>query len=115
MGKDPVNEELINLEALSTRAGFNSAVRHMNKTIEISESLGRDNLGDLLYDRDDENLSGDRGAFLLRMLLIDKLGYKSASVNLGNVAADVPALSREFEKWKAWILSPPTTTLTWDS
>jgi hypothetical protein len=101
MSKDSIYEELINLEALSTRAGFNSAVKHMNKTIEISESLGRDNLGDLLCDKDGENLPGDRGAFLLRMLLVDKLGYKTASVNLGNVAADIPALSREFEKWKA--------------
>ena len=100
MGKDSANGELINLEALSTRAGFNSAVRHMNKTIEISEGLQLNNLGDLLYERGDEDLSGDRGAFLLRMLLIDKLGYKAASANLGSVAADVPALSREFEKWK---------------
>jgi len=101
MGKGSINEELINLEALSTRAGFNSAVRHMSKTIEISESLRLNNLGDLLYELGDENFSGERSALLLRMLLIDKLGYKSASVNLGNVAADVPALSREFEKWKA--------------
>jgi hypothetical protein len=96
-----MDKESINLEALSTRAGFNSAVRHINKTIEISESLERDNLGALLFESGDEDLSGDRGALLLRMLLIDKLGYRAASVNLGNVAADVPALSREFEKWKA--------------
>ena len=100
MGKDSINGELINLEALSTRAGFNSAVRHINKTIEISESLRLNNLGDLLHERFDEDLSGERGAFLLRMLLIDKLGYKAASANLENVAADVPALSREFGKWK---------------
>jgi hypothetical protein len=96
-----MDKESINLEALSTRAGFNSAVRHINRTIEISEGIERDNLGDLLSEKGDENLSGDRGAFLLRMLLVDKLGYRAASANLGNVAADVPALSREFEKWKA--------------
>jgi len=95
-----MSEKSINLEALSTRAGFNAAVRHINRTIDISESIERDNLGDLLYERGDEDLSGVRGAFLLRMLLIDKLGYKAASANLGSVAADVPALSREFEKWK---------------
>jgi hypothetical protein len=95
-----MSEKSINLEALSTRAGFNSAVRHMNKTIEVSESLRLNNLGDLLFERGDEDLSGERGALLLRMLLIDKLGYKAASANLGNVADDVPALSREFEKWK---------------
>ena len=96
-----MDERSINLEALSTRAGFNTAVRHMNKTMEISESLESNNLGDLLFERDDEYLSGERSAFLLRMLLVDKLGYKTASANLGNTADDVPALSREFEKWKA--------------
>jgi len=95
-----MSKEAMNLEVLSTRAGFNSAVRHMNKTIEISGALTNANLGDQLYERGDENLSGERGALLLRMLLVDKLGYKSVSVNLENVAADVPALSKEFEKWR---------------
>jgi hypothetical protein len=96
-----MSKESTNLEVLATRAGFNSAVRHMNKTIEISGALGSNsNLGDLLYERGDENLSGERGALLLRMLLADKLGYKSASCNLQTVAADLPALAAEFEKWK---------------
>jgi len=95
-----MSKESMNLEVLSTRTGFNSAVRHMNKTIEISGALGTSNLGDLLYERGDENLSGERGALLLRMLLVDKLGYKSISANLESVASDLPALASEFEKWK---------------
>jgi len=95
-----MSKESTNLEVLSTRAGFNSAVRHMNKTIEIAGTLGANaNLGDLLYERGDENLSGERGALLLRMLLVDKLGYKAVSSNLGAVAADLPALAEEFENW----------------
>ena len=96
-----MSKESINLEVLSSRAGFNSAVRHMNKTIDISGILGTNaNLGDLLYERGDENLSGERGALLLQMLLVDKLGYKTISSNLEAVAADLPALATEFEKWK---------------
>jgi hypothetical protein len=95
-----MNKESTNLEVLSTRFGFNTAVRHMNKTIEISGALGSSNLGDLLYERGDENLSGERGALLLRMLLVDKLGYKSVSVNLESVVSDLPALADEFSKWK---------------
>jgi hypothetical protein len=96
-----MSKESMNLEVLATRAGFNSAVRHMNKTIEISGDLGTNaNLGDLLYERGDENLSGERGALLLRMLLADKLGYKSVSANLEAVVADVPSLAKEFETWK---------------
>ena len=95
-----MSKETTNLEVLSTRAGLNSAVRHMNKTIEIAGTLGTNNLGDLLYELGDENLSGERGALLLRMLLVDKLGYKSASKNLEAVTSDIPALAEEFGKWK---------------
>ena len=96
-----MSKESTNLEVLSTRGGFNSAVRHMNKTIEISGTLGANaNLGDLLFERGDENLSGDRGALLLRMLLVDKLGYKTISSNLANTISDVSILAKEFEKWK---------------
>jgi hypothetical protein len=35
------------------------------------------------------------------MLLVDKLGYKTVSSNLGSVASDIPALAEEFRKWKA--------------
>ena len=95
-----MNKESSNLEVLSTRTGFNSAVKHMGKTIEISGDLSSNNLGDLLYERGDENLSGERGGLLLQMLLVDKLGYKSVSINLSNVAKDIPALAGEFQKWK---------------
>ena len=96
-----MSKELTNLEVLSTRAGFNSAVRHMNKTIEISGTAGSSaNLGDILYERGDENLSGERGALLLRMILVDKLGYISFSSNLKSAISDVSTLAKEFEKWK---------------
>ena len=96
-----MSKESMNLEALSTRAGFNSAVKYMNKTIEISGLLGANaNLGDLIHERGDENISGGRGALLLRMLLVEKQGYKSISVNLNGVSSDIPALAKEFEKWK---------------
>jgi hypothetical protein len=94
-----LSKETTNLEVLASRSGFNTAVRHINKAIEISGELGSHNLGDLLYERGDENLSGERGALLLRMLLIDKLGYKSVSANLESIASDLPALASEFSKW----------------
>ncbi|MCL2093861.1 MAG: hypothetical protein FWH12_06670 [Treponema sp.] len=94
-------KDTVNLEVLATRAGFNSAVRYMNKTIDISGTLKSNiNLGDLLYERADENLSGERSALLLQMILVDKLGYASASANLESIAADVPSLAQEFSSWK---------------
>jgi hypothetical protein len=88
----------VNLEALSTRSGFNSAVRHINKTIDIASNAASGNLGDILFELNDEEASA-RAGMLLRMLLVDKLGYKTASTNLGGTAGDLGALSKEFEKW----------------
>jgi hypothetical protein len=97
-----MTKDLMNLEVLSTRTGFNSAVRHIQKTIEINETIGTsNNLGDLLFSMEDEDLTGERVALLLRMLLVDKLGYKTVSSNLVSVAADPASLAKEFEKWKA--------------
>ena len=89
----------VNLEMLSTRAGFNSAVRHIKKTIEIAESAGSSNLGDIVYEMDDEELTSNRLGLILRMLLVDKLGYRSASTNLSETVDDLSALAKEFGKW----------------
>jgi hypothetical protein len=91
-----------NLEVLSTRAGFNTAVRQIKKTIGIIETVGvKKNLGDLLFATADSELSGETVALILRILLVDKLGYKTTSINLPSVIDDVSSLAKEFEKWKA--------------
>jgi len=86
-----------NLEMLSTRNGFNSAVRHIKKTMEIAGSSG--NLGDIIYELDDDELTSNKISLLLRMLLVDKLGYKTASINLHDTAKDLSVLAKEFGKW----------------
>jgi len=96
MGKDTTN-----LEVLSTRAGFNSAVKQIKKTMGVAESVGSSNLGDILYELGDEDFSGERVGLLLRMLLVDKLGYKTASANLAEAASNPSVLAGEFSKWKA--------------
>jgi len=90
--------ESANLEILSTRSGFNSAVRHIKKTMEIA-SKSNSNLGDIIYELDDDELTSGRIGLLLRMLLVDKLGYKSASTNLESTVSDVSVLAKEFGKW----------------
>jgi hypothetical protein len=90
----------VNLEVLSTRSGFNSAVRHIQKAMQIASSAGAGNLGDIIYELDDENLSSGRIGLLLRMLLVDKLGYKTASTNLCATVDDLAVLAGEFGKWK---------------
>jgi len=88
----------INLEVLSTRPGFNSAVRHIKKTIEISGNANT-NLGDIVYELDDNELTSYRIGLILRMLLVDKLGYKTASTNLSAAVSDITVLAKEFGKW----------------
>jgi hypothetical protein len=86
-----------NLEMLSTRNGFNSAVRHIKKTMEIAGNAG--NLGDIIYEMDDDELTSNKISLLLRMLLVDKLGYKTASINLHNTVKDISVLAKDFGKW----------------
>ncbi|MDR2158477.1 MAG: hypothetical protein LBP23_00240 [Treponema sp.] len=92
----------INLEVLSTRSGFNSAVRQIKKTIGVVDAVGgKNNLGDILHERGDEDLSGQRAALLLNMVLVDRLGYRTVSTNLSSVSSDLGELATEFAKWKA--------------
>jgi len=88
----------VNLDALSTRSGFNSAVRYITKTLEIAARAEDGNLGDILHELKDVEASG-RTSLLLRMLLVDKLGYKTASVNLCGAAVNLDALAGEFQNW----------------
>ena len=88
-----------NLEVLSTRSGFNSAVRHIKKTMEIASIAGAGNLGDIIYELDDEEMTDLKAGLLLRMLLIDKFGYRTASTNLSATVDDLGVLAKEFGKW----------------
>ncbi|MDR1618423.1 MAG: hypothetical protein LBS06_05170 [Treponema sp.] len=91
-----------NLEVLSTRSGFNSAVRQIKKTIGVVDAVGqKNNLGDILHELGDEDLSGGRAALLLNMLLVDRLGYRTVSTNLSSVSTSLGELATEFSKWKA--------------
>ncbi|MDR2759188.1 MAG: hypothetical protein LBB78_07405 [Spirochaetaceae bacterium] len=91
----------LNLEVLSTRAGFNAAVRHINTALHIADTINGHNVGDLLFEADSGISSGEEIALLLRMLLVDKLGYQARSSNLVSAAADPAALAGEFARWSA--------------
>jgi hypothetical protein len=89
------------LDVLSTRTGFNTAVRHIKKTLSIIDTLSTNkNLADIL-DEEGEELSNEQRPVILRMILADKLGYKTASANLADAVEDISVLAEEFERWKA--------------
>jgi hypothetical protein len=91
--------DIVNLEVLSTRNGFNSAVRHIKSTMEIAANAAEENLGDIFYELDNEEMTSARTGLLLRMLLVDKMQYKTASTNLNAAVDDIAKLAKEFEKW----------------
>ena len=95
-----MSNDVSGLQVLSTRNGFNSAVRQIKKTMSIAESLKGSNLGDILYELGDDELSGEKAGMLLRMLLIDKFGYTSVSSNLETVVEKPVELAQEFAEWK---------------
>lgn len=90
------------LDVLSTRSGFNAAVRHIKKTLSIIDVLSvNNNLADILEESEGEELSNEQRPIILRMLLVDKLGYKTVTVNLSDVIDDVSLLADEFARWNA--------------
>ncbi|MFP3042725.1 hypothetical protein LQZ19_12985 [Treponema primitia] len=94
--------EKTGLGLLSTRSGFNSAVRHIKKTVGILETLETgENLSDILRRPEHRDFSGVNALPLFRSLLIDKLGYQALSENPASIAADFPALAVEFAQWEA--------------
>lgn len=90
-------------ENVSTRAGFNTVVRHVKSTISYVESIqAKRNLADaFLEDADSNDLSAERIAAILRMTLVDKFGYRVFSRNLGGVCENLSDVSAEILKWNA--------------
>ncbi|GAB1481580.1 hypothetical protein MASR2M78_03950 [Treponema sp.] len=90
-------------EILSTRAGFNSAVRHIKSTISYIDSIAvKENLADILASPENiEEMNSDKLSALLRMLIVDKMAYSFEARNLETVVEDLPELAEEFSKWNA--------------
>ncbi len=84
-------------EALADRAGFNTSVRQIKSTLGVVERVGaKENLADLISELLDEKaITQDSIPPLVSMVLKDKFGYASVSVNLpsegelGNIASSV--------------------------
>jgi hypothetical protein len=89
------------LDVLSTRNGFNTAVRHIKKTLSIIDTLSAStNLADVL-ENEGEEIANEQRPVILRMLLADKMGYKTASANLAEVVEDISTFADEITRWKA--------------
>lgn len=90
-------------EGVSTRSGFNAVVRHVKATISYVEAVaGRTNLGDVFFaSTDADGLNADRIASILRMVLVDRFGYRAVSRNLRSVCDNLEEAVSEIRTWDA--------------
>lgn len=94
---------LVKYENVSTRAGFNTVVRHIKASISYVEAVAsKTNLSDVFFDApESDGLNGDRLAAILRMNLVDRFGYRTLSRNLRSVSDNLSELAAEVQKWNA--------------
>jgi hypothetical protein len=79
---------------------FNAAVRHIKKALGVLDALeGGENFADALRLPLCRGLSNADALSLMRLLLVDKLGYAALSANPSGFAGDIPALAAEFDRW----------------
>lgn len=89
---------------LATRKGFNTAVKYIKNTIELSEVCVEDkyNLADFLNDKMSQGLADQQSSSsVLSVLLLDKWGYSCKSANFPAPVTDGKSIYEEVKKWKA--------------
>ncbi len=90
-------------EGLADRPGFNASVRHIKTVIGAVERVeGKENLADVIGELLEEKLlDKDEVLPVVSMVLGAKFKYRSVSLNLPSVAADLSAIPEESGKWNA--------------
>ena len=88
---------------LADREGFNSSVRHINRTLDLLDSSNtRKNIADEI-----NSLIGDKGLdssevqSVINMLLVEKWKYMAVSRNISALTDSPASIAEETSKWKA--------------
>lgn len=89
--------------SLATREGFNSSVKHINRTLELLEFCNaKKNIAEEINKLLNEKLLvAEEVQSVINMLLIEKWGYSVISKNISAVATHAELISEETSKWKA--------------
>lgn len=90
-------------DKLGTRAGFNSAVRHLQTTIYVDEQISsRRNIADTLNKEiEDGNIENYQALPIVNALLVTKHGYIFESFNIENHLSDFGTVIDEVKGWNA--------------
>jgi hypothetical protein len=87
---------------VSTRAGFNSVVRHVKSTVSFVESVSSGiNLAESFAGEAGGSLDSEQKAAILRMTLVDKFGYRTCSRNLRSISDRFEDVAGEIAKWNS--------------
>jgi hypothetical protein len=90
------------LNNLSTRSGFNTALRHFKVVNKFIKGVTRkQNLADMLNEAlDDKVIEQYQIGVILNALLVDKFEYYTKSFNINeSVTANLPAIAGILEEW----------------
>lgn len=89
------------LNLLSTRAGFNQALRHFKTALGFSDDVSQGyNLADCLNEAlENQELDEQQIIPIINILLVDKFGYRFRSENLNESINDCKALSAKVKSW----------------
>jgi hypothetical protein len=90
-------------DSLSTRAGFNSAVRHLQTTIFVDEQIvNKKNVADILNKEiDDKEIENFQAIPILNALLVTKHGYQYKSFNIEKLLSEYDGIVGEVSNWNA--------------
>lgn len=89
------------LNLLSTKAGFNLALRHFKTALGFSEDVSSGyNLADVLNESlENQELENNQLGPIINILLVDKFAYQCRSENLDTAINDISKLSKTLKKW----------------
>ncbi len=88
---------------LASRTGFNTSVRHINRTLDLLDSCGpKRNIADEINrGLADKEFDAEEVQAAVNMLLVEKWKYSAVTRNISSVALDASGLVAEVSRWKA--------------
>ena len=88
---------------LATRDGFNSSVRHINRTLDLLDSCNpKNNIADEVNALiEDKLIDTEEVQSAINMLLVEKWKYSFLTRNITCVPAKISEIAEETSKWKA--------------
>jgi hypothetical protein len=98
-----MNDSSFSFENLAKKESFNASVRHIQGTLGVLDAAGSkanviDTINEMLADKE---IKQEQTSAIIRLALVEKLGYSSVSHNFAAPVADLEPVFDELSKWNA--------------